>query len=336
MKLSWIFAGIAAVAAIASLARADVVTLKNGDKINGKIGQISGGKMKFSSPVLGDLTIDMTNVQSYTTDEPAKIQPKAGPLVEDKITTGTEATVETAGGKSFTMGELKSINPPPKEWTGSVLFATALARGNTETFDLGLRINATLRRDDEKDDDRFTFDAAYNYGTTGTGNDADNTTDNWMALLKYDRFWTEKLYGYAQMKVEHDLIAELNYRLSPGIGIGYQWIEQPNMNFSTEAGVSYVYEDYSSGGEDSFAAMRFAYHFDRQLAENAKLFHNLEYVGAFEDPGNYNLNGDVGLRTDLTKTFFAEFRFEYKRDSTPAEGALKNDMRYVAGLGWSF
>src|SRR5436309_1417091 len=99
--------------AICSMSLADVVTLKNGDKINGTVGQIFGGKMEFKSPVLGDITIDMANVESYTTDAPAKIRMKGHePTVTDKITSGDATKVETAGGKSLTLTDVKVINPP--------------------------------------------------------------------------------------------------------------------------------------------------------------------------------------------------------------------------------
>ncbi|MBC8107500.1 MAG: DUF481 domain-containing protein [Anaerolineae bacterium] len=336
-KHSLLLVATIAAAALASPVLADVVTLKNGDKINGTVGQISDGKMEFKSPVLGDIKIDLANVESYTTDAPARIRMKgATTQITDKITAGDATKVETAGGKSIALSDVKVINPPTKEWSGSILGTAALARGNTDTFDVGIRAEAVLRRDSEYKDDRFTLGAAYNFGTTGKGDTTTTTNDNWMALGKYDKFWTDKLYGYVTTKVEHDRIALLNYRLSPGIGIGYQWIESPAMNFNTEAGVSYVYEEYDPGDSNDFVALRLAYHFDKKLADNVKFFHNLEWLPAFEDPSDYILTTDVGLRVDITKSFFTEGRIEWKRDSEPAPGSLKNDLRYIIGVGWAF
>jgi putative salt-induced outer membrane protein len=316
--------------------RADVVTLKNGDKINGKIGEITGGKMKFSSPVLGDITIDMVNIETFSTDEAATIRPKSAPTVSEKIASGNAEKITTEGDKSYNVADLKAINPPAQKWTGLILANATLARGNTETLDAGLSAIAVLRRDSDTLNDRFTFGAAYNFGNTGTGDNTTTTTDNWMGMGKYDKFFTEKFYGYGIMKVEHDRIAQLNYRLSPGIGVGYQWIESTPMNFFTEAGVSYVYEDYDEGGHNDFVALRLAYHFDKKLSDDITLFHNLEWLPAFEDPGDYNLTTDAGIRANVTKSLFAEFKVEWKRDTTPAEDALENDMRYVASIGWKF
>src|SRR5262245_61558017 len=85
---------------------ADTVTLKNGDKITGTVGQIADNKMSFKSPVLGDITIDMANVESYATDAPIDIRLKDGAStqgVAGPTTSGTAEKVETAGGGAVAM-----------------------------------------------------------------------------------------------------------------------------------------------------------------------------------------------------------------------------------------
>ena len=68
-----------------------------------------------------------------------------------------------------------------------------------------------------------------------------------------------------------------------------------------------------------------------------KLFHNLEYLPNVTEPFvDYNMNLDAGLRATVIQNFFAEFKFEFKYDSTPAIGARKEDLRYLVGLGWAF
>src|SRR3954447_26804115 len=102
---------MSSVAIASSVLLADVVTLKNGDKINGTVGQIADGKMEFNSPVLGDIKIDMANVESYTTDAPATIRMKKNaPTVTDKIKSGDATKVETVGGQTLSLDNVKVIN----------------------------------------------------------------------------------------------------------------------------------------------------------------------------------------------------------------------------------
>ena len=70
--------------------------------------------------------------------------------------------------------------------------------------------------------------------------------------------------------------------------------------------------------------------------DNLKLFHNLEWLPSFDNPADYNLNADAGARLKMTKTMFAEIKAELRRESTPAPDALKNDLRYILGVGWTF
>jgi putative salt-induced outer membrane protein YdiY len=317
-------------------ARGDVVELTNGDRITGKVGEIAGGKMKFTSPVLGEITIDMANVKTFSTDEPATIQPKDAKPISDKVMAGIAEQIETAGGTKIPVANIKRFNPPPQKWTGSLVVNGTLQRGNTNTEDLGFSLDMTLRRMTEVNDDRFSLGGAYNFGRTGRDGAAVTTTDNWDAYFKYDRFWTEKLYGYANIRVDHDRIAFLNYRLTPGVGLGYQWYETPTFSFNTEAGISYVYESFDPGDDNDFIALRLAYHLTKKFNDKVSVFHNLEYLPAFEDPGDYILNVDAGIRAMLTKNMFAQFKAEWVRDSTPAEDRQKNDLRYILGVGWTF
>ena len=85
-----------------------------------------------------------------------------------------------------------------------------------------------------------------------------------------------------------------------------------------------------------YLSLRFAYHYEHAFNDTVSAFHNLEYLPAVYNVGDYNLNTDVGLKVKLIKNFIAQFKIEYKRDSTPADGALKNDLLYLIGLGWQF
>lgn len=321
----------------ASSALADVVTFKNGDKLTGTVATMDGGKLTIKTAVAGDVTVDLKDVATFATDGPIEIRTADGEKLHEQVTAGDADQIK-AGGKVIQISTLKKINPPKEEWHGSVFVNGSIARGNTNTDDLGVSLSAGLRRQNDSTDDRFTTGGAYNLGRQkdpATG-DKITTTDNWNLFGKYDRFWTPKFYTYGLMRVEHDRIADLNYRLAPGGGIGYQWIESKEMNFNTEAGITYLYEDYISGGSEDSVAGRLAYHFDKQLNDKVSFFHNLEWLPAFEDPGDYLLNTDAGIRANLTKTFFTEFKVELKRDSSPAPGALKNDLRYILGVGWTF
>ncbi len=328
---------VAIVALLCRVALADEVILSNGDKLTGTVGQIADGKMKFTSPVLGEITIDLANVTSFSTSEPANIMMKKGPSVEEPIKESTTQSITTESGKTVPYTEIKTVNPPPEKWTGFVLGNLSIARGNTETIDAGIEAQAILRRQRQTVDDRFTLYGEYNFANTGTGDSALTTEENVEALAKYDRFFTENWYGFGLVGFMKDHIANLDYRFTPGVGVGYQWYETPTFNLSTEAGLSYVFERYDPGGNNEFLAARFAYHVDKKLRDNVTVFSNLAYLPSLENfTEDYLINADAGLRVDLTKTFFSQARVEWNYDSAPAPGSGSNDYRYLVGIGWRF
>lgn len=325
------FALLAALAATTAVASADQIVFKNGDKLTGKITTMEGGKMKIATAVAGEVTVDMKDIQTFSTDAPIDIRTADGKQMKVPAA-AAEADQIKAGEEVIAFATIAKINPPPEVWTGSVVVAGQIVRGNTRTDDLAVNIDASLRRNNDVHNDRTSLAGAYNLGIE----DKSTTTDNWFASGKYDKFFDPKLYGYGIFKVERDRIADLDYRLSPGVGLGYQWIESPDFNVNGEAGVSYVWEEYRSGGSEDHIAARLAYHVDKKLNDKLSVFHNLEILPAFEDPHDYNLLTDAGIRADITASFFAQFRVEWKRDSTPAPGSDKNDYRYLLGIGWRF
>lgn len=224
------------------------VIFKNGDRLTGTVTSADGGKLKIKTAVAGEITVDMKDVQTFSSDEPLQTRLKDKTILRDKISvepgTAAPSTQPDAGpaevvidGKTVPLDNIKRINPA-LAWTGAVLVNDSLARGNTYATDLGLAANASLRRDDEFQDDRFTLAGAYNYGSQKVNGVQSTSSDNWFALAKYDKFFTEKWYGFGLFRYDHDRLASLNYRLAPGVGVGYQWAEGADFNFATEAGLT--------------------------------------------------------------------------------------------------
>lgn len=334
-----IFIGLLSLSAVSfsavSVAVADTVELKNGDVLHGTIGQISSDNLKLKADAFGEIGIKLDQVKSYKIDTPAVVQFKDKPPVTGAVTGGENKTIKVDD-QPLAFDTVKVINPPAEDWNGSVLLNSALARGNTNKFTVGLDAKAALRRENYYNNDRTTLTGQYNFGQSGTGDDTVTDTDNFQLFGKYDRFWTQKLYGYVATKLEHDRIADLYYRISPNVGLGYQWIETPATNFFTEGGLGYTFERFDDDTSNDHVTLRLAYHLEHALNDKVSAFHNLEYLPGIEDPGDYNLNADAGLKMTLVQNFIAQFTIQYKRDSRPAEEALKNDVMFLFGLGWTF
>lgn len=325
--------------AVASTVCADVVYLNNGDRFTGVITSAGGGVLVLKTPAVGEIKIPLTEVATFTTDQPIELHLSDGTVLNKPVAAGTPGQIGTAGagpvvGQNIPLSTIKSVNPPPVKWTGSISAGVMIARGNTNTDSANAAVEAVRRAED----DRVTLRANYNYAREKPeGEEARVTQENWLASVKYDYFVSDKWYLYANGRVERDHIANLDLRLTPGAGVGYQWIETAKTNFNTEAGLTWVYERYTDPDMTrDYIAGRFAYHLDHKLNDRVKFIHNLEVLPSLEEFGEYLLTTDAGIRANLTGNFFGEAKVVYQYNSEPAEGKDKSDIRYIMSLGWAF
>lgn len=332
----WLALILAVATSIASVAHADQIVLKNGDRLTGKL-TAAGSKLTIETKAAGKVTVDLKDVKTFSTDEPTDIVLKDGTKLRGRIASAENGQIALAPGGVPTglvpYAQLRAINPPPAKWSGDLLVGGVLTRGNTDTDNL----NASFELDHKTDHDLFTFSGQYLYGRQRIPGDGKHeTADDLLGRLKYQYDFTPRFYGYASVEAEHDAIAGMDLRLAPTVGAGYTWFDEPVFAFSTEAGVGYLYRQYAHDGEMGNAAGRLAYHIKSKLNDKVSLFQDTEYLPGLDRIDNYFLNADLGIRADITGKIFTEFKIDYRYDSKPAPGHGPNDVRYILGVGVAF
>jgi putative salt-induced outer membrane protein YdiY len=316
---------------------ADEIVFTNGDRLTGKINHAVDGKLVFISDMAGKMTVEISKIQTFSTDEAIEVHLKDGNVLTQKIVNATAGKfaiegTETVKAQDFDVAAISSINPPPKpkpKWTGNVSAAVTSTHGNTKTEALSASANLSKRTEN----DRTTISADYARGEQedpDTG-EQKKTEDWWRTRAKYDYFFSKKFFGYL------DKIAELDRRVIVGGGAGYQWIESENMNFSTEGGLASLYEKYKNQTDSTTElSIQLGYNFDKTLAENLKFIHDLTYYPSIDKFSDYYLTTTGEIRANLTERMFANFKVILNYDATPAIGAGSTDTKYLLGLGYSF
>ncbi|MHC4691408.1 MAG: DUF481 domain-containing protein [Planctomycetota bacterium] len=322
---------------------ADEIVFTNGDRISGKIDHAVDGKLVLTSDMAGKVTVELSKIQTFSTDEPITVHLEDGNILVQKIVSSkagkfaVEGT-ETVKAQDFDVAAIASINPPPKpepKWTGNVSAGFTSTNGNTKTETISASANLSKRT--EKD--RTTLGMDYARGEQedpDTGEDK-KTEDWWRMKAKYDYFFSKKFFGYLDGRYETDKIAELDRRVIVGGGAGYQWIESEKMNFSTEGGLASVYEKYEDQtGSDTKLSAQLGYNFDMKLAKNVKLMHDLTYYPSLEKFSDYYLTTTGEIRAHITGKMFVNFKAILNYDATPAIDAGSTDTKYLVGIGVSF
>jgi putative salt-induced outer membrane protein YdiY len=324
--------------ALAAAVPADEIVFKNGDRLTGAVTGMKDGTLEISSEVAGDIAVSLDVVRTFSTEKPIVIYLDDGTILRDAVGMDEEGQVRTAGedaggSRPVSFAEVKAINPPYGRWRGSLSAGGTVTRGNSETTSFNVAANA-LRR---TENDRISLGAEYIFASQKDDDGNEETTANyWGVRGKYSYFLREKIYPFAAMVAEHDQIADLDLRLIPSAGFGYQWVEREDLSFFTEAGLAWVYEDFRNAGTENRLSARLAYGGTYTPHEMVTLFHDLEYFPSLEDIGDFNVAANAGLRVTLVASLFSELKAQWRHDQTPAPGAERNDYRYLMSLGWSF
>jgi putative salt-induced outer membrane protein YdiY len=321
----------------------DEIQLKNGDRISGKIQNLVDGKLTIKSDVAGTVTVDLSNIQTLSSDEPIEVNLKDKTGFTQKVSSAAAGRFAVEGSESvkaqqFAVADIVSINPPPKpipKWTGDISIGITSTHGNTKTDIITASANFTKRTEQ----DRTTINMDYARGEQEDPDTGETViTENWWrAKGKYDYFFSRKMYGYLNGRYEKDSVAKLDRRVIVGVGGGYQWIESKDMNFSSEFGLASLYEKFNNETESkSEISLELGYNFDKTLRKNIKFVHELSYYPAVDKLSDYYLTTSAGVRADFTEKFFATFKTIFNFDSTPAIGAGSTDVKYFFGLGYRF
>ncbi len=337
---------VVAVLVFCAALSADEVKMKNGEVLRGKVVQLLGGKMRFSSETLGEVSVPLDKVDTFFTTEPIKIHFADDTVFNLPVKSSGSGMILVEAGLEKTplklpISEIAKINPPTAKWSGNISLGASATRGNSYTQGANAAFEAVRRGDN----DRFRFDGGYSGARQKDPDTDENVTTKRESYLglQFDYFFSEKLFGYAKTRAERNAIAGIDLRFLSGVGGGWQFFDDDDFKLSTEAGLSWVSENYRDDpdtGEnvdsEEYWSGRVAYHVDKKFGSLVSLFHNTEWYPGFEHEGGHFVKADAGLRSSLTESMFAEFKVLWDWDSTPAEGAERTDVTYMLNLGWTF
>jgi len=326
----------------ASVAVADTVTLKSGSYLKGTVGEAKNGELKFNSEDLGEITIKLENIVRLENAGSHQVLFNDGTVMSNVLSVVDGRYV--VGQKPLDMTKVKTIDPVPETWHGSVHLGYQGARGNT--YENSGSVLAHLDRRWEKD--RLNVDFGYAYSDTGTsGSEVKKTTDRWEAEVKHDHFWFPKVYHYEDLRYDRDVIQQLNARYRVGLGLGYQWLEKSAFettgvwSFNQELGANWIKEEYEENPDEKksgYCALRYAHHllWAPKWVAGLDVFHNAEILPEADDWEKFLAKVDLGFTTKLILDFDLIVKVEYDYDSKPAGDRKKDDLRGIVGLGYQW
>ena len=278
---------------ISGSANADEILFKNNERLIGTIVRMENAKVVFKSELAGEVEVDLAQVKSLTTKSIMKLHLNDGSIVRCSDIKANEAglTIKGSGVESIVLNDIKAINPrviPDVEWKGNITAGFNSTNGNTYNEQANISINV-VRRSKKT---RLRIDGIYLAARDEDSSTGDKKTseENFTLKSKYDYFFSKKLFGYLSGSLKKDHIADLDYRTIYGCGLGYQWIEEESLKFSTDAGQALLKEKYTSKIDGTSQVTRrddlslqFSYNYLWKPNQITVILSNMSYTPAIDD-----------------------------------------------------
>ena len=205
----------------------------------------------------------------------------------------------------------------------------SLTDGNSET----MRATASILSAGEQDTfGSYRVGVEVNYGESRTGDTKDSDVDNGKFFGNAKRTLSSRTFASLDLTALYDHIAEVDYRVTAGPGVGAYLVKSSVLALSVECGPSYLWEKVA-GLTDDYVVLRITERLDWKISDTAKAWESVQVLPRIDDFGNSLLTAEVGIEAAINSRMSLRLVLEDKYDSEPADGLKENDLSLIAGLG---
>ena len=214
-------------------------------------------------------------------------------------------------------------------WSGRVNAGAVQQSGNSDKQNVNL--DGTVKA--KWTDHRVTLKAEY---AREEDND-EKAEDNRKAAVDWDYFFAPQWFSATNPELETDDIAELDQRLTLGLGLGHQPFEAEGLSLSLVLGFNYLDEEFNNGtGEDSIA-YNWSLDYEHALWDALfTLYHEHRLLVPSDETHRYVVDTKTGLRAPLRDGLIASFEVEHDVDKGVPEGSSETDTTYGIKLGYEW
>ncbi len=342
-------------AALLPVLQADVVVMKNGDKLSGTVVNTTDKGLVFKSEFAGEVTIALDNVSSIESAAPVVLVTKDGKKLTGVVKTEggvvkvgettadrqTLAAIRTpAAQEKFELEERRKLQPQFLDrYAGFMDFGLANASGNAQTTTYSTTGNLARITAHDKITLRFSQIYAANSTTGPKVATAQAIRGGW----SYQRNVGPKLFLQTFNDYENDKFQLLDLRFVFGGGVGYTAIKRERTLLTFGGGGALNRESFApnsvnpnlvafnrSSGE-AYANQEF----NHKLNAIFSVFERFSFFPNLSNGGEYRLNFDAGASATLYKSFALQTAFSNRFLSNPPVGRKQNDTLFTTGIRYT-
>ena len=318
----------------AAPARADVLVLKNGDRISGKIKRIWGDDVSIDPDYADEFQVKFSAVEYIESDRDFDVELTDGTEMlahfEGAGADGTQRVKSADQSVSVPLETLYEVDEPEADFEldSHIDLSGTINSGNTDTLDTKLRGDLTVRIHDHRNIGEVTFFREEVEGVS--------TKEQDLFRYSYNYLFREPWFFTADLTYESDPIMELESRVIGSAGIGVDLWNTPRRTLSVQLGAGMQTEEIADESEDSAVAnwtLRYEQDF---FSDDLELFHNHSITHNLSGRTNTSYKSSTGVRYEITDLFYGNVSVDFDYESDPAEDAENEDVTFVFGVGLEF
>jgi hypothetical protein len=323
----------------------DWVRLKSGEWLRGKLKYVQNKQVEIDSDEMEIQTFKLKNVSQIYTAKPVFTQfEDREPAYGTVVLSNDVVTVLGDEPFSLTRDMLIGITPSGRRtgirnWSGDAAVGFSLQSGNTHqttataSLELARRTPATT----------FMLDYLGNYSVANGVQNANNNRVNTTYDIRLNKDW---FLRPEQTEAYQDILANIDYRLSGGVGAGYYIFDRTGLEWTLAAGPSYQYTKFStveSGQSDSATTpgLLLESKFNIDITERLTFIQSWQSVFTSKESGQYThhtvttLEFEVKHHLDLDVSLIWDY---LQNPQIRSDGVVpqKSDLYLTVGLGVRF
>ena len=326
--------------------------LANGDRLTGELIWRGDGKIRFRSPVLGDLTLAETDAAIL--EIPEALDPAAAahgdaanpaPSPARTPSARPEPRAIPSSGKTSAAPQDPAASPAKERWKGKVELGSVQQSGRTEPLSYNVRAEAekTMRRHTL----RATGRLLYAEQNDKPGADRQDAAFRWRYQL------SKRTFAQAQTTYYSDAIIQIQTNLEQNLGLGYRIIDLPRHVANFGGGVTAQYREWDAG-TNGWAPYGELFQ-DYTFKINDRVSFNQDAVAQYSpsdrafnipnrnspslvdpDEENYKVRFNSTLQGKVTERISVNLRFEYELDNAIQIEDARETQRVTSSVGYAF
>ena len=337
-KFAWL--ALVPVILLSSVLRlaANEVTLKNGDRLSGKIVEETEEAVVIETAYAGKVTIDRKHIQKIAdpadataAETPAEAKPEtaeAKPQPEETKTEPRATVVAFRAPERIFAGGFKGL---VEGWEGNANVGFSITSGNSNNTTM----TTGLRAVKNGGPDKLTV-YARSVWNSDRGNGQMVTTQNaFWGGARYDRNLDGRQFGFISYDFERDRPRGLNMRSVAGAGLGRHIVKSETSEIDVLLGGAWNRTWQTGANTDTPEAIA-GLSVKHRFHEKFRYQNSITFFQNITDAGEFRVIMDATFSVDVTKRVGVFMTFGDRFNNDPLGKAKRNDFLFTTGMKWNF